>query len=346
MSPSRRRVLQAAALAALIVAVEPSLRRRILVLGGTRFVGRAIVEAALARGHVLTLFNRGQTNPGLFPAAETILGDREGDHRELRGRRWDVVVDTSGVEPGHVERACEVLAGAVDRYVYLSSTAAYTRDMDAFDEEHPVRAVPVTGARSYNEKKARGEGIVEARFGARKIVVRPAVLVGPHDPLHRFVRWPLRARVGGEVIAPGSPEDPLPLADVRDLAVWLISQVEGAATGIFNVAGPPFNMQDLVAAAQRYGALEPVWIDRAWLAERRVDFDSLPSLHVSGYQAMRSARAEAAGIRFRGLAASMADALAWYDAQPASPHVKLGLSRAREDALLGEWRARSPRTSG
>lgn len=342
MTPTRRRWLQAAALAplaALALADAPR-RRTILVLGGTRFVGRAVVDAALARNHIVTLFNRGRTNPGLFPDAEQILGDRNGDHHELRGRRWDVAVDTSGTEPGHVERACQTLADAVDRYAYVSSTAAYAHDPNPFTEDHPLRSVPPGGPTDYKEKKAHAEAVVARHFDARTIVVRPAVLVGPHDTRHRFVRWPLRAREGGEVIAPGSPDAPLPLTDVRDLATWLIAQIEHTTTGTYNVAGPPFTMGDLIAAAQQHGAFTPVWIDRTWLAERKAAYDSLPSLSRSGYHALDSARAVARGLRFRGLAESMNDALAWYDAQPSPPHRDRGLTRAREQELLAAWRAR------
>ncbi|MBL9104852.1 MAG: NAD-dependent epimerase/dehydratase family protein [Myxococcales bacterium] len=338
MPIARRSILQAAALAPLLVARDPP-PRTILVLGGTRFVGRHIVDAALARGHRVTLFNRGRTNPGLFPGVERVLGDRNGDHHELRGRRWDVAVDTSGTEPGPVERACDVLVDAVDRYVYVSSAAAYARDADPYDEDHPLRRAPADGPRNYNENKAHAEAIVGSRFASRRIILRPAVLVGPHDPRHRFVRWPLRAREGGEALAPGAPDDRLPLSDARDLATWLIAQIERATTGTYNVAGPPHTMADLIAAAQRHGAFTPVWIDRPWLAAREVDFDSLPSLHASGYHAMSSARAAALGLRFRSLAASMADVVAWWDAEPRPPHRIAGLTRAREHELLSAWRA-------
>lgn len=242
-------------------------------------------------------------------------------------------------EPGHVERACDVLRDAVDRYVYFSSTAAYAHDKDPYGEDHPLRSVPAGGPTDYKEKKAYAERVVASTFDARSFILRPAVLVGPHDPRHRFVRWPLRARDGGEAIAPGAPDDRLPLSDARDLATWLIAQVERATTGTYNVAGPPHTMADLIAAAQRHGAFTPVWIDRPWLAAREVDFDSLPSLHASGYHAMSSARAAARGLRFRSLAASMADVVAWWDAEPRPPHRIAGLTRAREHELLAAWRA-------
>ncbi len=338
---SRRSWLQAAALVPFLGA-PPTTRegppQRVLVLGGTQFVGRHLVVAALARGHTVTLFNRGRTNPHLFPEATRIFGDREGDHSELRHRTWDVVVDTSGVEPDQVQRAAEVLAGSVGRYIFTSSSAAYEAGPEPFTEDHPLRTMPASGPAGYGEKKARGEQWVREHHPAH-IIVRPAVLVGPYDTRHRFVHYPLRAREGGEFIAPGSPDLPAPLADARDLATWLVRMIERGATGTFNIAGPPPTMGTIVDAASRYGSGAPVWVDAEWLYERKIRFDSLPSMHRSGYHRMNSTRAEAEGLRFRGVAQSMADTVAWWDAQANKPALK-GMARVREQELLATWRAR------
>lgn len=312
---------------------------RVLALGGTKFVGRAIVAEALARGHTVTLFNRGRTNPGLFPEAERIVGDRNGDHSELRGRTWDVVVDTSGTEPEHVQRACAALAGSTGRYVYTSSIAAYQAAPAPWTEDVPLKKIPAEGPRNYGEKKSRCEQIVAAAF-ATPVILRPAVLIGPHDARHRFVRWPLRAREGGELLVPGSADAATPFADVRDLAGWLVPALERGITGAFNIGGPPDTMGALIDAALAYGPAAPVWIDRAWLRDQAVDYDSLPSLGTSGYHTMSSARAIAEGLQFRGVAESMVDTLGWWDAQTDRPTKLQGPTRAREQELIAAWRAR------
>jgi len=337
----RRSWLQAAALLPFVGAaatMRDGPPRRVLVLGGTQFVGRHFVIAALARGHTVTLFNRGRTNPHLFPEATRIFGDRQGDHAELRGRTWDVVVDTSGVEPDQVQRAAEVLAGSVERYIFVSSSAAYEGGPEPFTEDHPLRTMPAAGPVGYGEKKARGEQWVRELHPAH-IVVRPAVLVGPYDTRHRFVRYPLRAREGGEFLAPGSRDVPAPLADARDLAAWLVRMIERDGVGTFNIAGPPPTMGAVIDAACRYGAGTPVWVDAEWLYARKILFDSLPSMHLSGYHRMTSARAEAEGLRFRSVAQSMADTVAWWDAQASKPALK-GMARVREQELIATWRAR------
>lgn len=316
--------------------------RRILVLGGTRFVGRHIVAAALAGGHVVTLFNRGRSGPGLFSGAvETLIGDREGDHAELRGWSWDVVVDTSGTEPGWAERACAVLAGAVDRYVYFSSIAAYAASDTPRDEASPLRPVPAEGPLDYGEKKVASERVVAAAFGERAMIVRPAALVGPYDTRFRFVRWGLRAREGGELLAPGRPEDLAPLTDARDLAAWIVAAIADGTTGTFNFADPRRTTGDLIAAALTAGPATPVWVDAKWLSEQRADFDSLPSLRAGPGRAIVADRAIAAGLGCRPLAASMADTLAWWDAEPSPPKVAVRMTKERELELLAAWRARA-----
>ena len=342
MSLSRRRWLAAAFGVSTLGAAlqrDGSPPRRILVLGGTRFVGRHIVAAALARGHIVTLFNRGRTAPDLFPEAETVIGDREGDHAALGGRRWDIVVDTSGTEPAWVERACGVLVGAVDRYVYISSIAAYAPGTTPRDEDSPLHPVQTDGPKHYGHQKVVSEQIVTRAFGGQAMILRPGALVGPHDTRFRFVRWPLSAREGGELLAPGRPEALSPLADARDLAAWLVTALERETTGTFNIAAPHFTTGDLIAAALQAGAATPVWVDAAWLAAQRADFDSLPSLRLTAGRAIIADRAIAEGLRFRPLADSMSDTLAWWDRQPTAPKTVTTMTRARELELLAAWHA-------
>jgi len=341
----RRPVLAALAAAGASLLVGSRPQQRVLVLGGTRFVGRHIVAAALAAGHRVTLFNRGRTAPGLFAAAEELHGDRGGDLEVLRGRRWDVVVDTSGTEAGHVRRSAELLASAASRYVFVSSIAVYRAGGAAeYAEEASLR--PSAGERSYGEHKLAGELAVTRWFGARATIVRPAVLVGPHDPYDRFVRWPLRAREGGDMLVPGAPDDVVPLADARDLAAWVVRILAAEIGGIYNVAGAGLTMEALIAGClRRAGAsVVPTWIDAAWLKPRELDFGDVPPLLKPAYQRCSSARATARGLRFRGLDATLGDTLAWWDAE--RPRGLRDLARERERELLAEWHARGPEGLG
>ncbi len=321
--------------ASLLFAASPA-PRRVLVLGGTRFVGRHIVVALLASGHQVTLFNRGRTAPGLFPAAEELHGDRNGELEALRGRSWDVVIDTSGTKIEQVHRSAELLASTVTRYVYVSSVAVYGAGaVSEYSENAPLRAPPTTGKRSYGEHKIGCELEVLRCFDARATILRPAALIGPHDPHDRFIRWPLRAREGGDMLVPGRPEDPVPLVDARDLAAWVVHIVETGVTGIYNVAGPLDPMGALIdLCITRAGVpVTPVWVDAAWLRARKLDFDSVPPISESNYQRCSSARAIAEGLCFRGLAASLDDTLAWWDhEQPRQ------LKAHDSDTLLAERR--------
>lgn len=216
---------------------------RLLVLGGTGFLGPALVEAARARGHALTLFNRGRTNPHLFPDLEKLRGDRDGKLEALRGRRWDAVFDDSGYVPRVVRQSAELLAPAVRRYVFVSSISVYPETLArGADETAPVQrlADPATEdvPAHYGALKAACEEVVRAAVPGRAVVVRPTLIVGPGDPTGRFTYWPVRLARGGEVLAPGDGEDPVQLVDVRDLAAFMVRLVEDEATGTFNAAGP------------------------------------------------------------------------------------------------------------
>ena len=205
---------------------------RLLVLGGTRFLGRALVGSALARGHELTLFNRGQTNADLFPEAEKIRGDRTVDLSPLDGREWDAVLDVATFLPRVVRRSVEALEGRVGRYVYVSSISAYADQSTPPVEGAPVAELDDRDAEDiehYGALKAACEQIVVDAFGERALVVRPGLIVGPHDPTDRFTYWPRRVAEGGRVLAPAPPEQPVQFIDVRDLADWIVSADRGAA---------------------------------------------------------------------------------------------------------------------
>ncbi|HET6866278.1 MAG TPA: NAD-dependent epimerase/dehydratase family protein [Solirubrobacteraceae bacterium] len=332
---------------------------RLLVLGGTQFLGRHIVDSARARGHELTLFNRGRTDPGPIPGVEQIHGDREHDLALLAGRAWDAVIDTSGYVPRVVGASAQALSESVDRYVFVSSISAYgTFAEPGMDESASTAPDPPAGTEDvlahYAQLKAACERRLEDVLPGRVLVIRPGLIVGPHDPTERFTYWVRRLAAGGRVLAPRAPDQPVQLIDARDLADWIVRMVEARATGIYNATGPatPLTfgpMLERVAVATG-GHPELVWIDEDCLAEAKVepwaelplwlDLDRQPDFR--GFLAVDIGRALNAGLSFRPLEETAADTLAWVRARPAAPSAPegsplpppAGLSREREAELL------------
>src|SRR5688572_14597839 len=223
---------------------------RILIIGGTRFLGRHLVDAALARGHEVTLFNRGKTNPDLFPQLETILGDRETDMNKLAeaGHIWDAVIDVAGYLPRIVRFSAEVLKESVARYVFISSISVYDNFKQiGIDESYPVGKIQdetveeITGE-TYGPLKALCEKAVQDIYGERALIIRPGLIVGPHDPTDRFTYWPVRVARGGEVLAPQKPEAAIQIIDVRDLSDFIIKLIEENASGVYNATGPDYEL--------------------------------------------------------------------------------------------------------
>jgi 2'-hydroxyisoflavone reductase len=246
MSVTRRSFVSTLGAAPLLPAAPA--RKRILILGGTGFLGPATVQAALARGHDLTLFNRGRTRPGLFPKVEALLGDRDPKKGEglnaLRNRKWDAVIDNSGYFPRHVAASAQLLAPNAGQYIFISSISAYAdNSLEDQDEEAKLATIPdptveTITEQTYGALKVLCEKAAAAAFPGRAAIVRPGYIVGPDDPSGRFTYWPVRIDRGGEVLAPGAPSDPVQFIDVRDLGAWLITLVERGTTGTFNAAGP------------------------------------------------------------------------------------------------------------
>jgi 2'-hydroxyisoflavone reductase len=332
---------------------------RLLVLGGTLFLGRHIVEAARARGHELTLFNRGRTDPRPIAGVAQIHGDREHDLAGLAGRDWDAVIDTSGYLPRVVRASAETLAGRVGRYVFVSSISAYGAFPEpGLDETAPTATDPPPGTEDvrehYAELKAACERVVGHVLPGGALVIRPGLIVGPHDPTERFTYWVRRLAAGGRVLAPRAPEQPVQLIDARDLAEWIVRMVEARAAGVYNATGPaaPLTfgaMLDRINAAAG-GRAELVWVDEARLAEAGVaPWDELPlwldlnrNPDFRGFLAAGIGRALAAGLTFRPLEETVRDTLAWARERPGpsgrskgtmlSPPA--GLSPEREADLL------------
>lgn len=321
---------------------------KILMLGGTQFVGRAIVEDALARGHEVTLFHRGKTNRDLFPQCERILGDRDGGLEALAGRGWDSVCDVCGYVPRIVRQSVERLADVAKHYVFVSTGVVYSDlTRTGFDESTPVHEPPpeteeVTRA-TYGPLKAACEAVVRGFPGA-SLIVRPGLIVGPHDPTDRFTYWPVRIARGGRVAAPADPARPVQFVDARDLARWTVDRIEAAADGTFHVAGPEATLTfgELLETCRAVAGCEAeiVWIPEEILLEKGVGhFVEMPlwipaTSPMRGLLTMNCAKAVATGLRFRSPAETVRDTLAWHRGRPADSEPGAGLSPERERELL------------
>ncbi len=312
---------------------------RILILGGTKFLGRALAEVGLARGHELTLFNRGKTDPGLFPEAEQLRGDRKRDLSALEGRTWDAVIDTSGYVPADVRSAAELLRES-RRYVFVSSVSAYTDFSTGPTEGSPVaelNGLPVDELTSdysnYGPLKALCEAEVERVFAERALIVRPGLIVGPRDPTGRFTYWARRLERGGEILAPGPQDRHAQFVDVRDLASWILDAVERDLSGTFNATNEGVAWGELLAGA------EATWVSDDFLQEHEVgQWMELPlwlaDPGLKGLHEVDVTRAVAAGLRFRPVEETIAGAAT------AEAVEGVGLTPQREAELLKAWRAR------
>jgi 2'-hydroxyisoflavone reductase len=323
----------------------------VLILGGTGFLGRHLVEAALGSGHRVTLFNRGIKAPDLFPQVETIEGDREVDLSALSGRRWDATIDTCGYVPRVVRAFAKTLADAVDHYTFVSSISVYPDDIvPGANEESPVQELPnprveeVTGA-TYGGLKALCERAVEEEMPRRVLSVRPGLISGPHDPTDRFTYWPRRIAAGGKVLAPDRPERGVQFIDVRDLAAWIIEMAAERRTGTFNATGPDYKLEmgQLLEACKVVGVeAELIWVSEDFLEEHGVEpFTELPLWVPRKYDGLLDAdcgKAIEAGLTFRSLSETIEDVLDWDRARPVGTELVAGLTPEREQELLRAWR--------
>jgi 2'-hydroxyisoflavone reductase len=321
---------------------------RLLVLGGTNFLGRAVVACALARGHAVTLFNRGRTNPDLFPEAEKLRGDREGELDVLRGRDWDAVIDTSGYVPAVVHSAAEVLADAVDHYVFASSISVYADQsgtlredgpLARLDPEHSVDQLREDYA-NYGPLKALCEQAVAELFPTRHVIVRPGLIVGPHDPTGRFTYWPHRIARGGDVVAPAPPERTVQFIDARDVGTWMVDLCEQGRRGTFNATRPRVPWEDVLDTCRRVvgGDARIVWLPDEFLRQHEVgEWMELPLWIADpqwrGLHEADVSRAVTAGLTFRPLDETVRGAF-----ERAEPTPDAGLTPEREAGLLEAWR--------
>jgi 2'-hydroxyisoflavone reductase len=391
MSTTRREFLSHAAGAAAVLAAGPALagladghkKMKILFLGGTGFLGPHTVEILKEHGHEVTLFNRGNREE-MFPGLELIKGNRipgeepgpglEPLKAEVdKGRRWDAVIDTASVHTW-THDAAQVLKGSADHYVYISSLSAYAgMGGDGRREGDPLAEMPddiadgITGLpydmQYYGAVKARSEAAAEEAFPGRTTVLRPGLIVGPRDFTHRFTYWPWRVRQGGEVLAPGNPDDPVMFIDVRDLAEFLVRTIEQRTYGIFNVNGPTTNdmtigrLLDACKAATGSDA-SFTFVDGEFLAERGINaWAQMPVWipgegETAGFHRTHVSRAAAAGLTTRPVGETIRDTLEWFDGWLPTAERRgqkfeykpgenaPGISLAQETEVLAEWKAR------
>jgi len=335
---------------------------KLLIIGGTRFLGRHVAAAAQTRGHEVTLFNRG--NQAAPFAVETIQGDRFTDLAKLSGRRWDAVVDTCGHVPRAVKAAAAALSDSVDRYIFISSQNAYASvSVPGVDETFPLatltseqldqaNAIDTTGQPSYGALygglKALSEQAAQEAMPDRVLIIRPGLIVGPDDYSDRFTHWVVRVARGGEVLAPGRPDRFVQFIDVRDLAEWLITMAEQKASGAYNTHGVPgqTTMQDLLEQCKLIGDSDAsfTWASEDFLLQEKIAaWTEMPlwlpeaaAPHLAGFMFVSPDKAIAAGLHFRSLSDTVRDTLTWYQANHLHDELKAGLDRDKERLLLNK----------
>lgn len=329
---------------------------KLLIIGGTRFYGRLLTHNALARGHQVTLFNRDRSNPGLFPEAEHLVGDRNTDVSGLSGRRWDVVIDTCGFEPAGVRLTAGTLANAVDLYVFVSSISVYANtSQPGVDEDSPVAKLPEGADESfkmenYGALKALCEQAAEQAMPGRALNIRPGLIVGQYDSTDRFSYWPWRVAQGGEVLAPARPSYLTQFIDARDLAEWTVRMVEAGRTGIYNATGPelPLTLGKLLETSRKVSGSDAklTWVSEEFLLANGVEPWSQLPLWVPdsdpesvGMNQVSIRKALAAGLTIRTLEDTVQSTLDWVNSRPANHEWRAGLTREREAELLAKYAA-------
>jgi 2'-hydroxyisoflavone reductase len=329
----------------------------ILVLGGTRFIGVQMTELALKRGHKVTLFNRGRTNTELFPDVERIKGDRDGQIDGLKGRKWDAVIDNSGYYPRAVKIVAELLAPTARQYLFVSSISVYPNFAQARTEDSAVgtlkdETVEKVDNDTYGPLKALCEKAAETAMPGRVTVLRPGLIVGPHDSTDRFTYWPARAARGGEMLAPGKPTDGIQIVDARDLAAFALDALEKRTMGTFNLVSPPgmFTMGDVVNESIRAAKTlakpgtppQAVWAPAEFLEAQKVSGWSDMPVWVdakgdeAAFAGTSAARAIKAGLKITPMRRTCHDTLAWHLTRPAAEREKLkaGIAPEREKEVL------------
>src|SRR5476649_426151 len=371
MHTGRRKIVQLAAFAAAtagfpaLAAAQTVKPMRLLILGGTGLIGPYQVRYALARGHQVTVFNRGREKEAWPGPVEELLGDRNGDLKALEGRDWDVCIDNPTTLPVWVRDAARVLKGHVGQYIFISTISAYASNDRAEDETAPLAEYKGSDAmaettksldanfRLYGPLKAASEKEARTAYGdSATTIVRPSLIVGPGDATDRFTYWPVRLARGGEILAPGAGSDPVQFIDARDLAEWTIRLAERRTMGVFNACGPATALtirEMLTGIAQGVGADDPkiAWAPTLFLRENKVSAWSNMPVWIPGegkdfgFHRRDIRRAVAEGLTYRPLPLTAADTLAWFRTLPAERQAKMraGLRPEREAELLAKLKA-------
>jgi 2'-hydroxyisoflavone reductase len=340
---------------------KPRQPLKILLLGGTRFIGIPITQLAVRRGHSITFFNRGRTNADLFPEIERIKGDRNGPLDGLKDRKWDAVIDTSAYVPRAVQMTAELLAPNVGQYLFVSSISVYPNFSEPRTESSAVgtlkdESLEKVDNETYGPLKALAEKAAETAMPGRVTVLRPGLIVGPHDSTDRFTYWPARAARGGDMLAPGTARDRVQIIDSRDLAAFTLDALERRLYGTFNLVSPPgmFTMGDVVNESIRAAKLlakpspppRAVWASASFLEEQKVEGWSDMPVWISAkgddtaFAATSSARALKEGLKITPIRKTVMDTLEWHLQRPEAERTKLkaGIDAGREQEVLAAWR--------
>lgn len=375
-TPTRRTFLSSLAAAGALAPLAASARAiaptasaaplDLLILGGTAFLGPHFIRAALAKGHKVTLFNRGKTNPGMWKDLEQLRGDREkGDLESLKGRTFDAVVDTSGYVPAHVEATAKLFAETCKHYQFISTISVYGAfgdRPDVIDENTKASVVEdgkvetVNTIREampfYGPLKARCEAAAEAAMPGRVSTIRPGLIVGPGDTSDRFTWWPVRIDKGGEVLCPGDQDGHVQVIDVRDLADWMLHCIEQNVVGVYNATGfhGRMSMAEMLGACKA-ATSSPVtltWASEEFLQENKVQpYMQMPCwIPRDGRSVIDTQKAQAKGLKFRPLADTIRDTLQWAKTERGDkPFARTGLKPERETELLAKWHASQPKAA-
>ncbi|MBA2941576.1 NAD-dependent epimerase/dehydratase family protein [Paenibacillus sp. CGMCC 1.16610] len=320
---------------------------KILILGGTKFLGRALTEAAIAQGHDVTLFHRGLHDANAFPNVRHIIGDRNNDLDLLQGREWDAVIDTSGYEPESVLAAAEQLKNQVKHYTFISTISVY-EDLKKVNVNEAAPVAKLTDqmdpGQKYGAKKALCELAVQQEFPNQTLVIRPGLIVGPYDVSDRFTYWPARFHRGGEVLVPLPKERKLQFIDVRDLSAWIIRLVEQEMVGTLHASGSDYTMEEVVQACTQTTQHEVIctWVPEEFLVANEVgEWMEMPlwiqSDSLVGMFSLDNAKAFANGLTTRPLIEIVRDTLAWDQSRSMTAVRAAGMDPAREEELLLIW---------
>jgi 2'-hydroxyisoflavone reductase len=331
---------------------------KVLVLGGTGFLGPEIVQALLDRKHTVTLFNRGRTHKELFPDLERLIGDRaKDDLAALEGRTWDVCIDVFASQPKWVKATCEKLAKSCKVYAFVSTISVFDdfskpdigENGHTFENDPKMDELDRVTNEAYGSMKVRSEHHVRSYFPETATIVRPGLIVGPGDTSDRFTYWPVRIDHGGEVLAPGEGKDAVQFVDVRDLGNFVAQLIDEGHVGTYNATGPAgeLSLAELLHGCKAATANDVrfTWVDEKWLLEHGVQpFGDLPmwapGAEMAGFMRINCTKAKAHGLTFRPLAETARDTIAWAKKRPADYKTQAGWDLTREADVLSKWKLR------